>query len=94
MRCTAPPSPRSANGEAVQRSRGATRKPLLAATSRKVLHGECRQDQRSTIMPDTMGMVSTDEAFSIAVRGCEGGSLQWGALLPDPLPVVLEKSAM
>ena len=48
------------------------------------MHKEC--SKTNSTMPDTMGIVSTDEAFSIAVRGCEGGSLhEWGALLPDPL---------
>ena len=91
MCCTAPLSPRSANGEAEQRSIGVDRNALLRDESRKALLGEC--SKTNSTMPDTMGMVSTDEAFSIAARGLRGRLLAVGSPTAGP-PVVLEKSAI
>ena len=67
----------------MQRSIGVDRSALLRDESRKALLGEC--SKTNSTMPDTMGMVSTDEAFSIAVQGLGGRVLQWGALMADPL---------
>ena len=82
---------RSAHGVGVQRSMGADGNAIADDESRKALHGECSKTKSA--MPDTMGMVSTDEDGRIRSDRPPRLLWQWGAPVAGG-PVAMKKRAM